>query len=158
VPAEEVFMRSTTLVVSILPLLFPAALRAQSAPPKLHSGSAGGLHVGTPAALSVALGAYRQLSDTPGEGRTQALFALVEPGVKAGRVSAGYGNSYGTLGTAWMIRATALRVWHGTIGSYVGAEASIVALGLGPRLGIFRQVGAGSGSSVRVTADFAFGL
>jgi hypothetical protein len=41
---------------------------------------------------------------------------------------------------------------------YVGGELSAMALGFGPRIGVFQRVGAGDGSSTRVTFDFGFGL
>jgi hypothetical protein len=150
-------MRWIGSFTSAVALLLPIVLGAQEPESPLHGSSAGGLHAGSPAAFSVAIGALREVSATS-DGRTQAVFALVEPGVRAGRLSVGYGNAYGTLGTGWTIRATALRVWRGTIGNYLGGEASLMALGLGPRVGVFRQIGSGTGSSSRVTLDFAFGL
>jgi hypothetical protein len=124
----------------------------------VHAGSAGGIHVGSPAVVSVGIGLYREISQAGDAGRAQAVFTLLEPGVKAGRFSVGFGDAYGNLGTGWTVRTTALRVWHGTIGNYVGGEVSGMVLGLGPRVGVFRRIGTGDGSSTRVTFDFGFGL
>ena len=151
-------MRSSHPVITILALLLPATLVAQPRGSTLYSGSAGGLHVGTPAIVSASVGAFREISESSRTGRRQSVFAVVEPGVKAGRISAGFGDSYGTLGTGWTIRASALRVWRGDVGNYLGAEVAAIALGFGPRVGVFRQVGGGGAASMRVTADFAFGL
>lgn len=150
-------MRCIASAVSILVLL-PAALRGQPAASDARVGSAGGLRVGSPATVSVALGLLREVSRLGDNGRAQAVFALVEPGLKAGRLSLGFGDAYGNLGTGWTIRASALRVWRGTIGNYVGGEVSGMVLGLGPRVGLFQRVGAGDGSTTRVTFDFGFGL
>lgn len=135
--------------------LLPAALSAQ---PELHTGAAVGLHVGSPAIVSLALGGYHDLTRASSDGAAPAVFALVEPGVRAGRLSVGIVHMAGNFGTGWSIRGTALRSWQRDVGTYVGAEVSAMVLGLGPRVGVFRQVAPSGTASTRVTADFGFGI
>jgi hypothetical protein len=149
-------MRRIASALSALTLL-PAALWAQSARSPIRSGFLGGIHVGTPAIVSLAVGGYRNVSRNPATEYTQDVFALLEPGVNAGRVSVGYGDSYGTFGTGWTIRATLLRTWRRENANYAGAEGSAMVLGFGTRLGIFRRVDRGR-ATLRVTADLYFGL
>jgi hypothetical protein len=78
----------------------------------------GGLHLGTPAGVSVALGpvyTYRQDQHD----RSRFWFAFAEPGVRAGRLSVGHGRWTSNLGTAWTARASYLQLWR------VGAFAAL---------------------------------
>ena len=149
-------MRRMVSALAVLALL-PTFLGAQTARPPIRSGFLGGIHVGTPAIVSLAVGGYREVSRNPATEYTQDVFALLEPGVNAGRVSVGYGDAYGTFGTGWTMRASLLRTWRRENANYVGAEASAMALGFGARLGIFRRVDGGR-TNLRVTADLYFGL
>ena len=137
--------------------LLPMALWAQTARSPIRSGFVGGLHVGSPSIVSLAVGGYRNLSRTAATEYTQDVFALIEPGVNGGRVSVGYGDSYGTFGTGWTMRASLLRTWRRENATYVGTEGSAMVLGFGTRLGVFRRVDGGR-AALRVTADLYFGL
>lgn len=105
----------------------------------------GGVHLGGPALLSAAVGPT-YLAD-PGLGarasdeRRGRVFAMIEPGVNAGRVSAGYLVMAGNLASGWSARASVLKRWTSRNGLYVGGEVGgMLVGGLGPRLGLFTPI------------------
>lgn len=114
-----------------------------------------GLHAGTPAIVSVTVAVARTIERRP-EGWRDVFLAL-EPGIAAGRLSAGYGRFTGNLATGYTVRATALRRWKDTSANYTGVEASLHTVFLGPRVGVFVPLGHGDTRRVMLSVDLAFG-
>ena len=104
----------------------------------------GGLHVGGPGAFSLSAGHAYLIQPALGRrsriDQSGMLFAVVEPGVKAGRVSAGYIRMTGNLGTGWSVRGTVLQRWSPTNDLYGGAELGLMMFGMGPRVGFFKPL------------------
>lgn len=142
-----------TLAAAMVSALLPVVGRAQATDtlpqtqrtPSPRTDSAGydlamGAHIGEPAGWSFALGAERYRHDA----FRHATFLLIEPGQKADRISLGTGMQTGddlASAIATNIRASYLRVRtsrpHAHVGNYGGAEAQLVLLGVGARLGVF---------------------
>ena len=142
-----------TLLAAMVGALLPVVGRAQATDtlaqtqriPSSRPDSAGyglvmGAHIGEPAGWSFALGAERYRHDA----FRHATFLLIEPGQRADRISLGTGTQTGDdLATAFAtnIRASYLRVRtprpRARVGNYGGAEAQLVFLGVGARLGVF---------------------
>lgn len=156
------------LLMAGIALGTPAALHAQRGEdtiPRTHILPAFGLHVGTPQKASIALGVV------VGEGwqkngrdhtRNVALFA--EPGLGAGRASLAYvDHGYGTFGSGFGLAATMIRTWKEpwTVKpnkTYVGGELILWPIVfVGPRVGLFRNVGSGSSDKWFVSFDFGVG-
>ena len=146
----------------------PAAAQAAAAdtavvqPPRpLETESAGGLHIGYPAIISIAFGPARELSYKRDRNmlEVKSLFTLVEPGVNAGRLSLGYSYSLNGLMITAAARATALRIWRGgSVGNYVGVEASMMTFAMQARIGIFHPVSPHATGLALITADLGLGL
>lgn len=148
-------MRLISVLLAVTVLSSP--VEAQSTPPRW--GNVAGVHAGSPAIVSVAVGVSRFLGRAQADpDHGSAVFALLEPGIGAGRVSLGYGYVWGNLGTFWTVRATALRRWRDAAANYVGGEVSVQVLGLGPRIGVFRPLDASVERNTRITIDFGFGF
>ena len=82
-----------------------------------------GLHVGTPQRVSAALGLMRvvwRAGDFTAEGGPRAV---LEPGLRAGKVRLGYART-GAFATGYAVEAAALRHWGG------GRRRDVTALGL----------------------------
>jgi hypothetical protein len=143
-------------------LLFDSTGTVLQRPPRpIETDAVAGLHIGSPAIISFAMGPTRDLwrkYDRDVE-ETGSLFALVEPGVNASRLSVGYSRSInGMLFTA-ASRATALRIWRGdSVGNYLGAEGSVMMFAVQGRIGLFRQIGPNATTTTRVTVDLSLGL
>src|SRR5712671_3584012 len=90
-------MRRSVSAVSLL-LLVPGARHSQNARSANFAGAPGGIHVGTPAIVSLVICGYREVLRSATTNRGQAVFAVVEPGVNAGRVSIGFGGAHGNPG------------------------------------------------------------
>jgi hypothetical protein len=128
-----------------------------------------GYHFGTPSRISVALGAARVVrrevdSANASIHRDRDVFALVEPGWKAGRMSVGYGFLKGSRSDVALAnaRVTALKRWSGDSGRvYLGIEGSAGVLSdiaLGLRAGLFTAIaGNRAGNSLLVSVDFPIG-
>ena len=148
-------LRRSSAAVFLLALL-PAALRAQATTTEI-SGELGGIHFGSPAIASVAYGAGRQVSPrVPPFEWSRAVFAFVEPGVNAGRLSVGYGDVIEGMLAGRTLRLSALRVWRGDVRNYVGLEASAM-IGVQARVGVFVRRGTNEIAPIRITADIGFG-
>lgn len=137
-------------------LTLPSALAAQ-APAVAESPwhIVPGFHAGTPATVSVTIALARSI-DRRRDG-WQDAFIAVEPGLAAGRLSAGYARFEGNLATGYTVRATALRRWRNRSANYVGVEGSLHALFLGPRVGVFIPLARGDGDRVMLTIDVTLG-
>lgn len=119
-----------------------------------------GFHIAGPARVSWATGMTLPVF-LPGpqrpNNRQQFLFALIEPGYSAGRLSLGYASIATFTGSGWAPRATFLRKWKGTSQNLVGGEIMMSpGLMMGPRVGLFRRISGGTGWFL--TADFSLGL
>lgn len=116
---------------------------------------AGGLHVGGPVRASVAAGVLFQAHNAD---EARGVVALVEPGLRGGRVSLGYELSRGQLGTFVGARASVLRTWH-VAGpqTYAGLELQLLPLfAMGGRLSAF--VPTSGPHSVLWIADVSIGM
>ncbi len=135
-----------------------AAVAALAAAPAGAQRPVGGLHLGGPVGASVAGGVLL----TPRDRGIPNLvpYVLVEPGLRGGRVSAGYGLALGGLGSFATARASLLRTWRvPTPRSYVGAELQFLPLfAVGGRLGAFVPTGAGAPRRVLLMGDVSIGL
>jgi hypothetical protein len=101
-----------------------------------------GVHAGGPVRASIVAGVW--LGDDPRHEDANGVVAVVEPGLRGGRVSLGYAYSVSTLGSFVTARATALRTWRVPTGNrnYVGLEAQLLPLlAIGPRLSAFVPTG-----------------
>jgi hypothetical protein len=129
-----------------------------------------GSHAGTPAGYSAALGVGRVLKRDVDSTKAHAradldVFALVEPGSRAGRVSVGLGNYREHSVTKHLVntRVTALRRWSdGSIGNYLGVEVEAETIeegiALGFRVGLFSPMVRRRGDRALVFAiDFPAG-
>lgn len=111
-----------------------------------------GLRAGTPALLSLGAGA---LYTTSSDGFI-GPFVSIEPGLRAGRASAGYSIVGGNLAAGWAFRASFLRRYRGDVQrNYAGLEAQFMAALVGPRIGLFRSL---TGSAWLFAADFGIGF
>jgi hypothetical protein len=111
-----------------------------------------GTHAGTPTGYSAAAGVGRVLRQQPDPRSARSrsdldAFALVEPGSRGGRLSAGLGTDREHAVTKQLVnvRLSALRRWSGrSIGNYAGVElqAETIEEGipLGFRVGLFAPV------------------
>jgi hypothetical protein len=137
-------------------VLLPAALRAQTTTTEI-SGALGGIHFGSPAIASLAYDAGRQVSPrVPQFEWSRAVFAFVEPGVNAGRLSVSYGDVIEGMLAGRTLRLSALRVWLGGVRNYVGLEASAM-FGVQACVGVFVRHDTNEISPMRITADIGFG-
>lgn len=111
----------------------------------------GGLRAGTPTLVSVGVGAiYTQTRDFVGP------FISIEPGIRAGRASAGYSMIAGNLAAGTIFRASFLRRYRGArLGNYAGLEAQYVFGLVGPRVGVFRSM---VGDGYLLALDFGIGF
>jgi len=104
-----------------------------------------GVHVGGPVRASAAVGVW--LGEDPRHDDASGALVLVEPGLRAGRLSLGYAYALrGGFGQYVTGRATALRTWrmNGGPRDYLGAEVQVLPLlAVGPRLGVFVPVDKG---------------
>jgi hypothetical protein len=118
-----------------------------------------GVHVGGPAVGSLAIGPAvltRPAGSHPPRTDQGLLFAVVEPGVEAGRVSAGFLPAMGQMGSGVQARATILRKWKTPTQTFVGGELTLMPFFvMGPRIGVFNRIRGGAGWFVFV--DFGFG-
>ena len=142
---------------------------AEDTLPRAYVSPGYGLRVGAPQKASVALGVLlgeEWQSDGHDHSRNIALFA--EPGLAAGRASLAYiDHGYGSFGSGFGVAATVMRTWSDPWWAkqnitYAGGEVILWPIVLlGPRIGVFRAMGAsGAGLAKRwlVTVDFGFGL
>ncbi len=116
---------------------------------------AGGLHFGGPIRASAAGGV---MFADPHADEPRGFFALVEPGLRGGRVSLGYEVSKGNLGSYASLRASLLRTWKAEPErTYAGGELMVLPLfAIGGRLGAFVPT---SGSrTVLWMADLSLGF
>lgn len=146
------------LLTSLACVAVPAAAQEREAAPSREPQRwefARGLHAGTPAVVSLVAGVSRTVASTP-EG-WQDVFLVAEPGIAAGRVSLGYARVRGSLAGGYSVRASLLRRWNESPVDYAGAEVSLQALLVGPRVGIFHRIGGGSTEGLRFTIDLALG-
>jgi hypothetical protein len=125
-------------------------------------GLLGGLHLGTPATASIAVGpSYLIQRSFPRPTSSLAelgfVFMFAEPGVRAGRLSLGYFSTAGNLGTGWSIRASLLQRWRDRE-PYAGGELSAFIFGLGLRGGYFLPAGGSGARDPRLTLDFSLGV
>lgn len=112
------------------------ALSAALSRPAAAQQLTGGWHMGGPVRASLAGGLLfqpRQADDSRG------VLALVEPGLRGGRISLGYEVAFGSLGTFVSGRASVLRTWKVTTPrTYTGVELQLLPLfAMGGRLGAF---------------------
>lgn len=121
----------------------------------------GGIHFGTPAVASFALGTKYWLGDAvPG-----AVFATVEPGILALRYGAGY-QLYDerALGAGVAVRLAQLRGWRDALGvsrgvQYTGGDLAVsLPLTLSARAGLYQGTGADGNKLVLGTFDLGFGF
>lgn len=125
-----------------------------------------GVRVGEPQKVSAAVGIVAGAEwQERGHDRARYVGVFAEPGLAASRVSAAYLSNMGGLGSGYGIALTGMRTSSDPWvlrenASYVGGELFVWPLFLtGPRIGLFRSVGSGSGPrSWFFTADFGFGL
>src|SRR5262245_34858434 len=161
--------RSLARLAAVLALLVPTALFAQRGEdtiPRTHILPALGAHFGTPQKASFALGVVLG-EDWQEHGRdhTRNVALFAEPGLGAGRASLAYvDHGYGTFGSGFGIAATVLRTWKDpwTVKpnrTYVGGDLILWPIVfIGPRLGVFRQVGTESSADRWfVSIDFGIG-
>lgn len=116
---------------------------------------AGGVHVGGPVRASVAAGVLFQAGEA---NEARGVVALVEPGLRGGRVSLGYEVARGQLGTYFGARASVLRTWHvAAQRTYAGLELQLLPLfAMGGRLSAF--VPTSGPHSVLWIADVSIGM
>jgi hypothetical protein len=147
-------MPKTKIALILLAVVLPSPAAAQA------GSYLAGIHIGGPAQASIAFGpAYRVRTSLggPKADKAEYLFAFVEPGVRAGRLSVGYTALVGNLGTGFTLRASMLRTWKPTAETWFGGEISGMPLGtLGPRLGIFYP--ARGPRAIRIVWDFGIGV
>jgi len=108
----------------------PATLRAQT--------PVFGVHAGGPIRASLVAGVW--IGDDPRREDANGVVAVVEPGLRGGRVSLGYAYAVSNLGSFVTARASALRTWRVPSGprTYVGGEVQLLPLlAFGPRLSAF---------------------
>ncbi len=107
-----------------------------AARPVMAQRLAGGLHIGGPIRASIAGGV---MFVDPHADEPRGFFALVEPGLRGGRLSLGYEVSKGNLGSYASLRASLLRTWKAEpVKDYVGGELMVLPLfAIGGRLGAF---------------------
>jgi hypothetical protein len=152
-------MRLTPLVVAALPLLVgTVGAQTETRPTaKFETGGwyrAGGLHVGFPNGVSIALGTQRtvyQRDKGPIDVRKITFFMVGEPGLGATRLSAGWMyTGYNAGGVAF--RISAMQQYYKEHATAIGPEISFMKfLFLGGRLGVFRRI---AGNAPRVLAGF----
>jgi hypothetical protein len=155
-------MKSTALlIVAMLLLSGVAQAQAAKVPLLIPTGwrRAGGLHVGFPVGVSMAIGAqriaFRGKQANLLDDRRVEFFVVGEPGLGASRVSAGWmyvgydAFGYGArLSTMWR--------YHGQHALAVGPEFSAMKFAfLGLRVGFFRRL-AGDSPPSFAAADFSF--
>lgn len=110
------------------------------------------LRAGTPALVSLGFGVLSSRANG-----FVGPFVSIEPGIRAGRASAGYSMVTGDLAAGPIVRASFLRRYRGDVQrNYVGLEAQYVVALLGPRIGVFRST---SGrDSYLLAVDFGVGF
>jgi hypothetical protein len=137
-------MKSSSVALGAL-LLLSAVAQAQSIPTTRHSWRrAGGLHVGYPVGVSIAMGTQRTVHyfapDRSGNDRKIDFFVVGEPGIGASRVSAGWmytGANAGGFG----VRLSTMWQYYQERALAVGPEITMMKfLFLGARVGLFRRV------------------
>jgi hypothetical protein len=133
--------------------------------PRMHILPALGLRVGIPQKASVAIGVVvgTEWSDGGSE-RSRDVVLYVEPGLSGGRASLGFVTAGGNMGAGVGISATVLRTWKDPWSlnantTFVGGEVwAWPMFFVGPRVGVFRSIGASSLRGWYMTADVGFGL
>ena len=144
-------MRRLLIPALFLVLTPPRAAAQQTEPPhdlSPHVTPAFGLHYGSPARISVALGIIVDVDKHSHDG----ILLLVEPGQKAAEASVGYLRMIGRFGSGVSVRASVLRTgddpWEAnSTSTYVGGELHwMLVLGAGGRAGLFRRVAGAPGS------------
>ena len=121
-----------------------------------------GAHLGGPARGSFAVGPSYLVD--PGLGpnahaeRRGTAFVVAEPGVGAGRLSAGYRVIAGNLASGWSARATLLKRWRSENALYVGGElGGMLVGGIGPRMGVFIPVAGSDRRGLVLFLDLGIG-
>jgi hypothetical protein len=158
--------------LAALLLLGATALSAQrpaeDTVPRTHILPALGVHLGTPAKASAALGVVLG-EDWQKNGRDHSrnVAVFAEPGLGAGRASVAFvDHGYGSFGSGYAIAATVLRTWKhpwqlDPNQTYAGGEILLwPVVFTGPRIGVLRRI---AGPNVTkqnwfITLDFGFGL
>lgn len=108
-----------------------------------------GLHVGVPQGASVAVGALRVLARAPDFTSESGLRIVLEPGLRAGRVRAGYART-GSFAIGYALEAAVLREW-GRDGvrelprTSLGMEVHGSALFMNAGVGFYAPRGGGAG-------------
>ena len=160
-------MHSRALALGLL--VAAASLPAQGAPRQQSKVTpTGGWHVGIPQKASVAVGIARtrEWSDAAGQNIDyDQMFALLEPGLSAGRASVGYMRRLAGVGSAFTVRGSVMRTWRTpwvahTEQTFFGIEGSLLPVFfLGARFGVFVRPDADApGRRVLFTADLSVGM
>lgn len=133
------------------------AQRRQPVPDSLRWGWATGLHFGTPGIVSATVGRTFVIRESSRDEEDHAdVFAVVEPGLHAGRVSLGYMDYLAAGAIGFTGRVTILRDWFKSSATYVGVEGAGWLI-FGWRIGAFAQVSGPNRGSFLFTYDFQVG-
>lgn len=130
-PPRHLRTRLTAYVVATLSTVALARSAAAQTPVL-------GVHAGGPIRASVVAGIW--IGDDPRREDANGVVAVVEPGLRGGRVSLGYAYAVSNLGSFVTVRASALRTWRVPTGprTYLGGELQLLPiLAFGPRLSAF---------------------
>jgi hypothetical protein len=112
-----------------------------------------GVHIGSPALVSALLAVGRCIGCT--NFVVRHVFVSVEPGMNAGRMSLGYASAKSVqMPVGFTARATFLRRWRDVGVNYAGVEVSGHLIFIGPRVGLFREIG---GKGGRLSLDYSLG-
>ncbi len=125
-----------------------------------HPALAGGLHFFGPPRASIALGGGLRREESSVGDRSQLIFAFLEPGLGASRMSAGYAQTVGTSGGGWSLRASLLKLTNEpprrTMG---GIEFQVIPFYCaGTRVGAFRELKNGPDRRTVFLADLSLCL
>jgi hypothetical protein len=147
--------------LTVCPLLLSAQARTPSGDaPRWEFAWGGGLHFFGPTRAAAALGGgFRRDGATPSD-RSQYLYAFLEPGLGAVRLSPGYAESFGASGSGWSVRASLLKLLsEPSRRAFVGAELQgIVIYCVGSRVGAFRPLERDRGRDIVWLADLSLCL
>lgn len=146
----------------------------ETSSPRHQAGLVGGVHFGAPAKASATLGVSRfSKRDVEEKRRSRTvtikeerhLFVAAEAGLRAHRLSAGYGVKRGDRHSVTIVHGAiaALRMRQGsdTGATYIGLQAQafgMADIALGLRLGVFvKAIGPATARRMLLAADFPIG-
>ena len=157
----RLFARSLLAAVTICSAPLSAQARASSGDaPRWEFAWGGGLHFFGPTRAALALGGGFRQEGSEQADRSKYLFAFLEPGFGALRVSTGYAESFGSAGSGWSLRGSLLKLLsEPSRRAFVGAEVQgIVIFCVGTRVGAFRPLTRDAGRDLVWLADVSLCL